>query len=71
MWRKRLVYKYSELVGASKKSFADAVRLAVEEAGKTVRGIEWAEVTGLKVKVTRNKIAEYQAIVKIGFKVER
>ena len=66
-----MVWKYIEVVGESPKSFADAVREAVEEAGKTVRGMEWFEVVSLRGRIAKDRIERYQAVVKIGFKVER
>lgn len=66
-----MVWKYIEIVGESSNSFADAVKEAVGEAAKTVRGMEWFEVTSLRGRITRNKLESFQAVVKIGFKVER
>jgi len=66
-----LVWKYIELVGESPESFADAVKEAVTEAGKTVRGMEWFEVASLRGRITRDKVERFQAVVRIGFKVER
>lgn len=66
-----MVWKYIEIVGESSNSFADAVKEAIGEAAKTVRGMEWFEVTSLRGRITRNKLESFQAVVKIGFKVER
>jgi len=66
-----LAWKYIEVVGESPKSFADAVREAVEEAGKAVRGMEWFEVASLRGRIVEDRIERYQAVVKIGFKIER
>lgn len=66
-----MVYKYIDLIGSSPRSFADATKQAVGEAAKTVRGIEWVEVTGLRAKVEKNRLAEFQSVVRVAFKVER
>lgn len=66
-----MVWKYIELVGESPKSFAEAVGEAVTEAAKTVRGMEWFEVASLRGTVSKDKVKSFQAVVKIGFKVER
>lgn len=66
-----VVWKYIELVGESSDSFADAVKEAIDEAGKTVRGMEWFEVTSLRGRISKDKVERFQAVVKIGFKVER
>lgn len=62
-----------ELVGSSKKSWADAAQVAVNEATKTIRGIGGIEVKDLTVKVDSNtaKIQEYRACVKLSFAIER
>ena len=35
------VYKIIEVVGCSSKSYEEAIRNAVEEAGKTLKGLAW------------------------------
>lgn len=64
------VLKILELVGTSKQSWSDAAREAVNEAAKTVRGIETVEVVESKAVVANNQLAEYQVLVRIGFRLE-
>jgi dodecin len=64
------VLKILELVGTSKQGWSDAAREAVNEAAKTVRGIETVEVVQSKAVVQNNKLSEYQVLVRIGFRVE-
>ncbi len=65
------VWKLIDVVGISDESFADAVKNAVEESAKTVRGIKRAEVTKFDVKVENNTVTAYRAEVRIAFEVER
>lgn len=65
------VYKKIELVGISSKSYEDAISNAVERASKTLHGIAWFEVIGQHGKVTDGKVAEYQAIIKVAFKMDQ
>jgi len=65
------VAKVIELIGSSKVSFDDAVKNALDEAAKTIRGITGIWVKSYKASVENGKIAEYRAIVKITFIVER
>ena len=65
------VLKILELVGTSKQSWSDAAREAVNEAAKTVRGIESVEVVNSKAAVENNRLTEYQVLVRIGFRIER
>jgi flavin-binding protein dodecin len=64
------VAKIIELVGASDKSWDDAVRAALAEAAKTVRGIRGVDVQDWTARVKDNRIVEYKANVKIAFGVE-
>ncbi len=64
------VLKILELVGTSKQGWSDAAREAVNEAAKTVRGIETVEVVQSKAVVQNNKLTEYQVLVRIGFRIE-
>ncbi len=64
------VYKKVELVGTSPKSFEDAVNNAVEKASKTLHGLAWFEVTEQHGRITEGKVAEYQAVIKVAFKID-
>jgi flavin-binding protein dodecin len=66
-----LVWKIIEVVGKSNESFAKAVRNAVEETGKTVKQMQWFEATQFRGSIKGNEVSEFQAVVKIGFEVER
>lgn len=64
-------YKKVEIVGTSPVSFAEAVKSAVEEAGKTVRHMDWFEVVEERGRIHDGKVAEFQVTIRIGFKLER
>jgi dodecin len=63
-------YKKIDLVGTSPVSFAEAVKVAVEEASKSVRHMNWFEVTEQRGYIKDGKVAEFQVTISIGFKVE-
>lgn len=66
------VVKVMELVGSSPQSFSDAVRNAVKEASKTIRGIQGVEVLQSNATVGDNgELTNYKVNVKIAFLVER
>ncbi|MGA3166964.1 MAG: dodecin [Terriglobia bacterium] len=65
------VFKVTEVVGTSPTSFAEAVRVAVAEAAKTIRHMSWFEVVEMRGRVAEGKVAEFQVTIKIGFKLER
>ena len=64
-------YKMIQLVGSSPKSFAEAVRVAVEEASKSVRHMDWFEVCDQRGLIKDGGVAEFQVTLRIGFKLER
>jgi hypothetical protein len=65
------VYKITEIVGTSPLSFAEAVKAGVAEAAKTVRHMQWFEVSELRGRIAEGKVEEFQVTLKIGFKIER
>ena len=66
-----MVYKYIHIVGTSSSSIDDAIRDAITEATKTVNNIEWAELGRVTFRIIDNQLEEFQAEVKIGFKIDR
>lgn len=65
------VYRVTELVGTSKKSWEDAAKNAVETASNTITNLRIAEVTKLDMKIEDGKVAGYRARVSLSFKYER
>nr|MBA3283882.1 dodecin domain-containing protein [Nitrosopumilus sp.] len=47
------------------------VNNAFKEASKTVKNIQWGELGKVTFRVNGEQKIEYQAEVKIGFKIER
>jgi len=64
------IYKLTELVGSSNESFADASSRAIERAGKTLRNLDWFEVTELRGAIEGGRITQYQVKLKVGFRLE-
>lgn len=64
------VYKKIDVVGTSTQSFADATRVAVEEASKSVKHMNWFEVAEMRGAIKDGKVSEFQVTVRIGFKIE-
>ncbi len=65
------VYKIIDIVGTSEKSFSDASKNAVIEAGKTVKKIRRAEVKKFDIKVENDRPVQYRAEMNIAFEIER
>ncbi len=65
------VAKVLTLIGSSPESFAKAADAAVQEAAKTLRGINGAHVVSMSAVVENDRISEYRTTVNIAFGVER
>ncbi|HUU46810.1 MAG TPA: dodecin [Acidobacteriota bacterium] len=63
------VYKIIEVVGCSSKSYEEAIRNAVEEAGRSLKGLAWFEVKEWRGGITDGKVTEFQAVTKVGFRL--
>ena len=64
------VYKLVEVVGTSEESFAKAAANGVERASKTLRHVDWFEVTDMRGAVRDGKISQYQVTMKVGFRLD-
>jgi flavin-binding protein dodecin len=64
------VYKLIELAGSSSVSTDDAIRNAIETAGKSVRHMDWFEATEIRGHIVDGQIAHYQVKLKVGFRLE-
>ena len=63
-------YKKIELVGSSTISSDDAIRNAIKEAHKTVRNLDWFEVSESRGQISNGEVAYWQVTVKLGFRLE-
>ena len=64
------VYKKIRLTWCSDESFKKAVEFAVAKSDESVRGASWFELVELRGAVSDGKVAEWQATVDVGFKIE-
>ncbi len=64
------IYRVTEIVGSSKKSWEDAAKNAVETAGKSLKNLRVAEITKLDMKVEDGKVVAYRSRVALSFKYE-
>lgn len=68
---KHSVYRITELVGTSTKSWEDAASNAVETAARSLRELRIAEITKLDVVIENGKVTAYRARVSLSFKYEK
>ena len=64
-------YKKIEIIGTSPVGFSEAVNAALADAAATVRHMDWFEVVEQRGSIKGDKVAEYQVVLKVGFKIDR
>jgi dodecin len=64
------VYGLSEIVGTSTQGVDDAIRVAVQRAGRTLRGLDWFEVSEIRGHLAEGQVEHFQVTLKIGFRME-
>jgi hypothetical protein len=64
------VYKQIELVGSSTESVDAAVRNAIGRASRTLRHVDWFEVTQVRGHVANGEVAHWQVALKVGVRLE-
>ena len=67
---KNHIYKQIELTGTSPSSIEDAVERALKRANKTVRNLDWFEVTGTRGTILKGKVRQWQVTLKVGSRLE-
>ena len=63
-------YKKIEVVGSSKTSIEDAINNALAECSKSIKNMDWFEVTETRGHILNGQVAHYQVGLKIGFRIE-
>jgi flavin-binding protein dodecin len=64
------IVKVIEVIAQSDQSFDDAIRNAVREASKTVKGIKSAWIDNLTVEVQGDRVVNFRVNAKLSFLVE-
>ena len=64
------VYSVTELVGSSADGVDAAIRVGIDRASSTLRGLDWFEVTEIRGHIVDGRIAHYQVGLKVGFRIE-
>lgn len=65
------VYSISEIVGSSPDSIENAIENAIGRARKTLRNLDWFEVTETRGHLNGDgTLAHFQVTLKVGFRME-
>ncbi|MFA7323811.1 MAG: dodecin [Candidatus Nanopelagicales bacterium] len=63
-------YGISEVVGTSNEGVDSAIRNAVSRTSKTVRHVDWFEVTQIRGYVRDGEVDHFQVSLKVGYRME-
>jgi flavin-binding protein dodecin len=63
-------YRVTEIVGTSPESLQQAIRNGVTRAGRTLRNLEWFEVTDIRGQIEDGAVAHFQVGLKVGFRLD-
>ena len=63
-------YRVTEIVGTSDEGLEQAIRNGVGRASKTLRHLDWFEVTQIRGHVVDDGIEHFQVGLKLGFRLE-
>ena len=63
-------YRVSEIVGTSPDGIDQAIRNGVARASRTLRHLDWFEVTQVRGQVKDGEVEHFQVGMKIGFRLE-
>jgi hypothetical protein len=63
-------YRIAEIVGTSPDGVDAAIRNAVSRANRTLRNLDWFEMTEVRGHLVNGEVADWQVTVKIGFRLE-
>ena len=63
-------YRVTEIVGTSPNGVDEAISNGIERAGKTLRHIDWFEVTQIRGQTKDGQVEHVQVGMKVGFRLE-
>ena len=63
-------YKITEIVGSSDEGLDGAIRNGIARASKTLRNLDWFEVTDIRGAMNDGQLGWFQVTMKVGFRLE-
>jgi dodecin len=63
-------YRVTEIVGTSPDSVEAAVRSGIRRAARTLRHLDWFEITEVRGQIVDGEVAHFQVGMKVGFRLE-
>lgn len=65
------VYAISQVVGSSQDSVETAIDNAIGTASKSLKNLEWFEVTEIRGHIEEGRVGHYQVGLKLGFRYDK
>ncbi|MGC9439571.1 dodecin [Streptomyces sp. WG5] len=63
-------YRVTEIVGTSPDGADQAIRNGITRASRTLRHLDWFEVTQVRGQIEEGEVAHWQVGLKLGFRLE-
>jgi len=63
-------YRVTEVVGTSTEGVDDAIKGAIGRASRTLRGLDWFEVTEIRGHIENGQLGHVQVGLKVGFRLD-
>jgi flavin-binding protein dodecin len=63
-------YRIVEIVGTSSEGVDTAIRNGIQRAGRTLRNVDWFQVTEIRGHLENGEVADWQVGIKVGFRIE-
>jgi flavin-binding protein dodecin len=63
-------YKVTELVGTSTEDVSAAIRNGIATANRSLRNLDWFEVTEIRGHIEGGEVAHFQVGLKVGFRLD-
>lgn len=64
------VYRVTEIVGSSTEGVQSAIDNGVARAARTLRNLDWFEVTEIRGHIEDGAVGHVQVTMKVGFRLE-
>ncbi|MGW2639047.1 dodecin [Streptomyces sp. NPDC001348] len=64
------VYRVTEIVGSSPEGVDQAIRNGIARAHRTLRNLDWFEVTQVRGALADGEIQHWQVGLKVGFRLD-
>ena len=63
-------YAVSEIVGTSKTNVGEAIQNDIDTAAKSLRHLDWFEVTSIRGNIRNDIVDHFQVTMKLGFRYD-